>query len=200
MKVFPRDTLDFNLGHSYSASFNLSQPFLVRRRTLLYPPSMFFRTLSLLFISPHGSCVFCFLGWRVILFPPPLINARCSPSPLALTPSGVTSPTFVQRDWMGGNVTLHCHPGEGGILRPAESGNEDEVGKYLGCSASLLSHSLSTSSLDASSPPLDLDLPSLSHFALSSASSSSSHFSCSTSHFGMIDDHDALLLDSLLTS
>lgn len=47
-------------------------------------------------------------------------------------------------------MSLHCHPGEGGILRPAESGNEDEVGKYLGRSASLLSHC----PLPLSMPPL----------------------------------------------
>lgn len=138
MKVFPRNTLAFNLGHSYSASFNLSKPFLVRRRTL-FTLSVLSQTFPLIHQSSRKLCFVSQDGDGVILYPP-LINARRSPSPLALTLSGVTSLTFVRRDWMGRNMTLHCHPGEGGILRPAESGNEDEVGKYLGRAASLLSH------------------------------------------------------------
>lgn len=93
MKVFPRDTLAFNLGHSYSASFNLSQPFLVRRRTLS-TLSVLSQTFPLNHQSSRKLCFVSYDGDGVILYPP-LINARCSPSPLALTPSGVTSLTFV---------------------------------------------------------------------------------------------------------
>lgn len=87
-------------------------------------------------------------------------------------------------------------------LRPAEQGNEDEVGKrsgsfvyfpYFHCPLSM------HSSIPPPTPFLlllqDLDLASLSHFSPSHPSAPPFFF-----HFAMIDDHDALLLDSLLTS
>lgn len=192
MKVFPGDALAFNLGHSYSALQSLTAIFSASHFTSSAPLSSLAR-ISVLFISGWGFCFLLPMGRYIT---PPLPSHHLC---------WVRNFTHVCSTWLAGMKGDSPSPSWGqDELHPAERGNGDEVGKRSG-SFAYFPHFHCPLSI-RSSPPL---------FLLLLLRQTLTFPLCPTSlhllpflpppppffsHFAMIDDHDVLVLDSLLTS